>query len=78
MAKTIAAAAFKAHCLAIMDEVQRTRVPVVITKRGRPVAQLTPLPSSEAGIFGRLRGQIEILGDIESPAIPPAAWTKLR
>jgi prevent-host-death family protein len=35
---------FKAKCLAILDEVQRTRQAVVITKRGRPVAQVVPLP----------------------------------
>jgi prevent-host-death family protein len=38
--KIIAAGQFKAHCLEIMDEVGSTREPVVITKRGRPVAKL--------------------------------------
>ena len=35
--REIAAGAFKARCLKLMDEVRRGRVPVVITKRGEPV-----------------------------------------
>ena len=38
----IAAGKFKDICLKLLDEVARTRTPVVITKRGRPVAQLMP------------------------------------
>ena len=38
----IAAGKFKDVCLKLLDEVARTRSPVVITKRGRPVAQLMP------------------------------------
>ena len=38
----IAAGKFKDTCLKLLDEVAKTRTPVVITKRGRPVAQLMP------------------------------------
>ncbi|MGD0181663.1 MAG: type II toxin-antitoxin system Phd/YefM family antitoxin [Terriglobales bacterium] len=38
--KTMAAGQFKARCLKVMDEVRSTREPVVITKKGRPVAKL--------------------------------------
>ena len=38
----IAAGRFKDVCLKILDEVAATRTPVVITKRGKPVAQLVP------------------------------------
>jgi prevent-host-death family protein len=37
------ASRFKAECLAVLDRVQRTRQPVVITKHGRPVARLVPV-----------------------------------
>lgn len=61
------AAEFKARCLSVMDEVQRTGTPVVITKHGRPVARLVPgddeLPSS----FGWMRGTIEFTGDVVAP-----------
>jgi prevent-host-death family protein len=40
--KTIAAGKFKDVCLRTLDEVARTRTPVVITKRGKPVAKLVP------------------------------------
>ena len=38
----IAAGKFKDTCLKVLDAVAETRTPVVITKRGRPVAQLMP------------------------------------
>jgi len=40
--KSIAAGKFKDVCLKTLDEVAATRTPVVITKRGRPVAKLVP------------------------------------
>ena len=40
--KTIAAGKFKDVCLKTLDEVATTRTPVVITKRGRPLAKLVP------------------------------------
>ena len=42
-ANAVSASQFKARCLAIIDEVARTRVPVVVTKHGKPVARLVPL-----------------------------------
>ena len=40
--QTIAAGKFKDVCLKMLDEVAATRTPVVITKRGKPLAQLVP------------------------------------
>ena len=39
---TIAAGKFKDVYLKLLDDVATTRVPVIITKRGRPVAKLVP------------------------------------
>lgn len=39
----IAAGRFKDVCLKTLDQVAQTRMPVVITKRGRPVAKLVPV-----------------------------------
>ena len=39
---TIAAGKFKDRCLKILDRVAQTREPVVVTKRGRPVATVVP------------------------------------
>ena len=38
----VKASEFKAKCLALMDEVARTGDPVVITKNGKPIADLVP------------------------------------
>ena len=46
---------FKAKCLALLDEVERGRRTLVVTKRGRPVAQVVPLPKAkEATLRGSL------------------------
>jgi prevent-host-death family protein len=64
--RTIKASEFKARCLKLMDEVADTGEPLVITKNGKPVAQLGPVGKRKS-IWGLHRGQIEILGDIVSP-----------
>lgn len=58
---------FKARCLKLMDEVRATRRPVVITKRGRPVAKLVPVEEEMPSLYGRLKGTVTIHGDIISP-----------
>ncbi len=54
--KTIAAGQFKNRCLKILDDVAETREPVVVTKRGRPVAQVVPVSASPAST--KLAGSI--------------------
>jgi len=76
--KTIRAGEFKAKCLKVMDRVQATREPVVITKRGRPVAKLVPVNTRRDGGFGCLKGVVEIVGDIESPLVAPEEWEANR
>ncbi len=76
--KTIAAGQFKARCLRLMDEVRATREPVLITKKGRPVAKLVPAESHAEDIFGCLKDEIKIVGDIESPVVPLEDWDALR
>lgn len=76
--KTIAAGAFKANCLAIMDEVQSKRESVVITKRGRPVAKLVPIETSKPDIFNFLRGRGVIVGDVITPVVPLEEWNRIK
>jgi prevent-host-death family protein len=68
-AKTMAAGEFKAKCLSVMDEVRDRRTPVIITKNGKPVAQLVPIIDTEQPdpIFGFMRGRMKIVGDITAP-----------
>ena len=63
----IAAAEFKANCLRLMDEVARTRRVIVITKRGRPVAQLIPADEAPSSLFGYMKGTVTIKGDVTAP-----------
>jgi prevent-host-death family protein len=67
MSIQIAAGEFKAKCLGLLDEVQRQRKEVVITKRGKPVAKLVPINDSPASFVGSMKGTMEIIGDIVSP-----------
>ena len=76
--KTIAAGAFKAKCLAIMDEVQARKTKFVITKNGRPVAQMIPVEEVEDGLFGFYAGKLAISGDIEAPSVPHEHWKSLK
>ena len=76
--KSMPAGEFKARCLRIMEQVRTTRQPVVITKRGRPVAKLGPVGKDGDDIFGCLKGVFEIVGDIESPLVPPEDWEAMR
>lgn len=73
--KTIKASEFKARCLQIMDEVAATGETVVITKNGRPVAELVPAKRTLETLFGALKGSIQITGDIISPI--DANWEAL-
>jgi prevent-host-death family protein len=75
----MSASAFKARCLAVMDEVARTGEPVAISKRGRTVVNLVrPQPASRTRYPQKgLRGKGRTRGDIVSPVLPAEAWEAL-
>ncbi len=75
--KKIGAGAFKANCLAIMDEVQAKREAVVITKRGKAVAKLMPIDAQTDQLFDSFRGKVTIVGDVVSPALTLEEWGNL-
>ena len=75
--KKMPAGEFKARCLSVMEKVRVTREPVLITKRGRPVAKLVPADETP-DFLGRLQGIVKIKGDIESPIEPIESWEVLR
>jgi prevent-host-death family protein len=76
--KEVPAGEFKAHCLALMDQVQLTGEPIVVTKRGRPVVKLIPAKGKRDSIFGHMAGRAKIVGDIVSPATPLEDWDALK
>ncbi len=76
--KMIPAREFKARCMKLLDRVRETREPVLITKRGVPVAKLVPAEEGSRGILGCMAGTFEIVGDIVSPLTSPQDWYALR
>jgi prevent-host-death family protein len=71
--KKMAAAQFKAQCLAVMDQVSQSGCTVVITKHGKAVVKLVPANEGEDEIFGALAGIARITGDIEN-TVPASDW----
>ena len=76
--RTMAAGAFKIHCLAVMDEVKAKRETVLITKHGKPVAKLVPADKNSDDIYDFLVGKGSIASDIVSPAISDKDWGELK
>jgi prevent-host-death family protein len=76
--KQMRASAFKARCLSVMNEIQATGEPVIVTKRGKPVVKVVPVKSENDDIFGFMAGDVEIVGDIESPVVPLKDWKITR
>ena len=72
--KRMAAGAFKAQCLAVMDQVLETGEPVLITKHGKPVAKLVPAQNNADDIFGYMAGKVKVVGDIVGPVTPLEDW----
>ena len=71
----ISAAQFKAECLKLMDLVEKTREPIVITKHGRPVAQLAPVSAASDSLFGYMKDTMKVEGDLLAPV--EAEWSAL-
>jgi prevent-host-death family protein len=65
---TIAAGEFKARCLALLDRVAASGEPLLVTKRGRPVARVVPARTPDPP---SLRGSVTVRGDLVSPVLDP-------
>jgi prevent-host-death family protein len=77
--ETITISKFKATCLAVLEQVRRTREPVLVTKGGVPVAEIKPPPLTKTKPWlGTMAGTAEIAADIVAPAESTDAWETLR
>jgi prevent-host-death family protein len=76
MSRHIKASEFKAKCLTLMDEVARTGTALIITKNGKPVAELVPHRSRARNIRGVLKEELFITGDIVGPI--DVEWDALK
>jgi len=71
--KEIAAGQFKNLCLALMDQVQKTGEPLVVTKRGKPVVKVVPVVREEDDFFDSMKGRLTVTGDIIN-TVPLEDW----
>ena len=69
--REIAISKFKAKCLALLEEVSKTKTPLRVTRRGKSLADVIPASSGEdeRSWIGSLSGSVEIVGDVISPVI---------
>jgi len=76
----IAISEFKAKCLAILENVRLTKIPVRVTRFGKPVAEIVPPTAvmDRSKWIGSMKDSTEILGDIISPANDEDEWDSLR
>lgn len=77
--KSVAVSEFKARCLSLLEDVARTGEPFLITKRGKPLARITP--SGDVAIVrpqDTLRGSVSYQGDLLAPVVPAKAWNAVR
>ena len=80
--RTMAAGEFKAKCLAVIEDVNSTGQPMLITKRGKPMVRVLPsLEQSQSdgpdSIFGFMRGMGIITGDIVSSEFTDEEWERM-
>lgn len=78
--REVAISEFKAKCLSLLAEVNQTRTPLRVTRRGKPIADVVPASSEEhrKSWIGSLSGSMEILGDVVSPVIDLATIEALK
>jgi prevent-host-death family protein len=77
--ESIAVSKFKATCLAVIEKVRSTGQPILITKRGQPVAQIVPAsrPAHGKRRLGTFADRGRIVGDIVAPAADRGEWESL-
>ena len=70
---------FKATCLSLLDKVNKTGQPILVTKKGSPLPRWSPSQTEKAGllvgIFPVYRAN---KGDIVSPVVSETDWEALK
>jgi prevent-host-death family protein len=78
---TVTATEFKAKCLALIEEMNRTKVPITVTNHGKRVAEMYPASDEEVltkPFIGSMKGTVLRYDDPFGPAIDPNEWDALR
>ena len=76
MADEVTISKFKATCLALLAKVKRTGRPILVTRKGEPIAQIIPPPPPKrpTSWLGSLSKTGRITGDIVAPVVPEKEW----
>lgn len=76
MAVEVSISKFKATCLALLKKVKRTGQPILVTRKGEPMAQIVPPPPPKKpeSWLGSFQSTGKIVGDIVSPATAESDW----
>ena len=69
--KTINASVFKAKCLGLMEEVNKSGEEIVILKNGKPISKLVPYKSKPRSLFGLHKGSVRSRDDLIEPIDMP-------
>ena len=64
--ESVPAGQFKARCLSLLDKVARTRQPLIVTKRGKPVAKVVPTETHKPR---KLLGSVKFHGNVVDPIL---------
>jgi len=80
MNQTIPISRFKATCLRLLDDVNKTGQPLLVTRNGEPIALVSPPPPPPKtdSWLGSMRDKLKIVGDVVSPASDEEEWEVLN
>lgn len=73
--ETLSVSKFKATCLSVLEDVRKQKKKVIVTKRGKPIAEIIPVNYQKEDI--PLKDTIIFLGDIVSP-VAQDEWEVLK
>jgi antitoxin (DNA-binding transcriptional repressor) of toxin-antitoxin stability system len=64
--RAISVATFKATCLEVLRGLESgTYARVIVTRRGKPIAELIPPRNETPRLWGALRGSVDIAADVD-------------
>jgi prevent-host-death family protein len=75
----IAISKFKATCLGVLEKVRKTKRPILVTRFGKPIAEIVPpsTPARTASWLGSMAEEGRIVGDIVEPVAEASEWEAL-
>jgi prevent-host-death family protein len=76
--KRMRASTLKLRCYSVIEQIQKSREPVIVTSKGKPIVKIVPIESEPDDLFGFMAGKVKIIGDIESPVVPLDQWKVMK